>query len=226
MVTPFPYARTRLGQKRVGRMEFRASLPEPPDALNERRHRAELERALRAGDDAIAQLERRVKALESYINSNVAFTAYGQLSVDTPNAFPDLSTTWQTVTSFDESSGVNLQADHVTDTVVFERAGTYWVTLSGVIEHNESNAGREFYIRMVNVADPPLTVDQPGVPIATGRNQPSTSFSRSLLVQITDADVAAGDTYGVQIRSTDVYTGVIIDAMNLVITNLSSDVVF
>lgn len=226
MTTPFPYARTRLGQKRVGRMEFKASLPEPPDALNERRHRADLERALRAGDDAIAQLERRVKALEAYINSNVAFTAYATLSVDTPNAFPDFTASWQNITSFDEAFSEDMTADAGTDTVGFSTPGDYWVTLSGIITHNESNAGREFFIRMVDVVNPPTTVDVPGVPIATGRNQPSTSFSRSLLIRITEADVAAGDAYGVQIRADDVYTGVTIEAMNLVIKNVASHEVF
>lgn len=60
---PFPYG-TSAGEKVIGRMEMRASPLDTLTVENERRFRAEVERALRAGDDALAQIERRLRTLE------------------------------------------------------------------------------------------------------------------------------------------------------------------
>lgn len=61
---PYPYGiRKTPPEQQLGRMVYYApSEIEGPDA--EKRQRAEIERAFRAGDDALSQIERRLRALE------------------------------------------------------------------------------------------------------------------------------------------------------------------
>lgn len=63
LVVPWPFGRDKTADKRLPRFSFRAAHAQWT-LEDERRQRADIERAFRTGDDALAQIERRLRALE------------------------------------------------------------------------------------------------------------------------------------------------------------------
>jgi hypothetical protein len=62
---PFPYGIDKATGMRLGRVEYHTSQPLAVyDQADARRERAELARAFRVLDDALRQIERRLRALE------------------------------------------------------------------------------------------------------------------------------------------------------------------
>lgn len=61
---PWPMGTAR-SERRLGRMLYRAPYVGADRMADEPRHRAEIEAALRRGDDAITQLEQRLLELEA-----------------------------------------------------------------------------------------------------------------------------------------------------------------
>lgn len=65
----FPYGTADNVDSRIGRIAYRASpvLGDYPTVGQIRLHRAELERSFRAADDALRQIERRLRRLEAAV---------------------------------------------------------------------------------------------------------------------------------------------------------------
>ena len=134
-----------------------------------------------------------------------AYASYGGLALDTTVAFPDLGAGFQVVNVFDEITPTtprNITAElSPTWSLQIDRAGVYFLSISGTFEHNSSNQGRLTFIQFYN-----LTLGAPSgsdLTIATGRNAEATPINSTALIEVTEAieghqfqlRIGGGDSY-------------------------------
>lgn len=188
-----------------------------PTLANHLARKAEVDAAIAQSDAADQAQDTRLDDLETNkLDTSAAlqvfsFAAY--LSLDAPDdtPLPNLGAAWQdldmlTVEQVTPRYITNLGSGRFT----FQAKGVYCLSLSGSVEHNESNQGRITYYRLYNYTE---GTGAPGVIIPTGRNAAASTIAGMGLFEIADGDI--GDEYGVQIGNGDTYTAVNIQTLTL-----------
>ena len=146
-------------------------------------------------------------ALEAAVLANFVAAGYVSVGNDAPEAFPDITSTFQTYSGWDSlllDPPRNAQ-NALPDGLIFEANGVWQINVRLAITHNESNAGRIMQLRFINVTTntPSLTTFN----FATGRNVATTNLNIPLLFEVSPLTV--GNTWGVQLGTAgDTYSAV------------------
>jgi len=127
---------------------------------------------------------------------------YGGMGTSTSNAVTDLGAGWQDVTSF---GAVTAQRGIVTDAAqgrfTIPKNGDFLLQFTGVLLHNELNAGRSFTFRVYNYTTGAAGA---GILVPTGRD----TIATVVIAFMTSPVSVDNAQIGFQIGGGDVYTGV------------------
>ena len=146
----------------------------------------------------------QVKSDKQWVADNFVVAAYISKSSGNNIAFPDLDATWQDM-DFITTVGVTPRGivDQPNGQFSFSYPGVFSMSISGSMEHDSSNNGRTFSVRLINFAD---STPGNGIVVGTGRNQDATTIVASGMFEITAANL--DENYGFQIGGGDTYTAV------------------
>jgi len=134
-------------------------------------------------------------------------SGYGGMSLATPVLF-DIVAAFTTV-PFDSSNPAasrGITFNLTNNTYTFTEKGVWQLMFNFALEgHNSSNGGRNFGLRIFNVttATPASVTVQQGI----GRNETYSLVSLSLLTEITQASVDAGEAFRFEVGGADSATG-------------------
>lgn len=155
--------------------------------------------------------------IDSETQQLFTFAAYGAIDIHTPHPDGNIGVGWQPL---DFYNTVRVPARGITlglnGEFSVDNQGVYMLNLTGSVEHNSSNGGRSFNIRLYNVTD---GIAEPGILIGTGRNAEATTIPVSSLFELSPADVGKifRAEYG---GSGDTYSAVVWNALNFSIHNV------
>lgn len=168
--------------------------------------------------DYLTRMLTQIRISLSQIITKVVI-AYGGLRLSAPTAFNDLSAAWQKLTVFDEvvfETPIRVQQNLADDTLTFNKAGIFTVTVNMSMSHDEAQAGRVTYIRVYSQT---LGVGSSEIYVATGRNTIGTNMFISSLVLVVKPE-HVGHTFEVQIGNGDIYLDVIIHTASFTATSI------
>lgn len=139
------------------------------------------------------------------------FTAagYGGVKQNTPVAIADITATPQIIPTNAGAVATPLQItqDFANDGIRFLFRGTFVLSLSLSLEHNDVNNGRNFAIQLYNQTTGSLIAT---TLVGVGRNQAGTNYSTTLIAEITDSEV--GDlVVGRLVSVADTFSAVVVD---------------
>ncbi len=135
---------------------------------------------------AIAYLKAEIDAEQAEQNrrlDDLVFAGYGGILLTTPTPRSNIGAAFETLLADTPmlSSPRDVVQDVGNNGLQFTATGIWRLNVSFGIEHNESNQGRTFNVRMYNVADDAVLAS---AIIGVGRNTAATSWASSLLVEI------------------------------------------
>jgi hypothetical protein len=155
---------------------------------------ADLQRWLRQELEIIRSSTDDIYTFAEFAMDAFAAAGYGSISQSTGvNPLPDmLAGTWQDFTGFDVGSLAprGVEYDLPNDAMAIDQYGVWYLSIAIVLEHNESNQGRELGLRLDN-----RTTNTPSAEvlhIGVGRNQPTTNITVVSLVEVTEGGVQVG----------------------------------
>ncbi len=153
----------------------------PIDWYSESEHRRKLAELLNITS---AQLQ----DLVDFVRDHVSVAIYGAMSTQTTSGTYNLGAGFTQYTDFDT---VNVTPkgttfNTTTDSFQVNANGIYMFYFGFVFDHNESNQGRTFQIRLFNSTDSTVVGDP--ITIGVGRNTPATNFSYQTMFDIQDAN--------------------------------------
>jgi len=162
----------------------------------------------------IAAIEARLDLLEALI-VEVRVAAQGSMFLVTPEAGSDITGAFQTIDHFDTigMTPVGCSVNTSTGEFSIDIAGSWLLLIRINLTHNESNSGRETFIRLFNVTTASAASSNP-IPI--GRNTPGTSDTPVLARQFPASEI--GDTFRLEIGGGDTLSSVTWEASNVVLS--------
>lgn len=159
-------------------------------------------------------LKARVNTLETAI-VELRVAAQGSMYLATPEAGSDITGAFQIIDHYDTigmtARGCTLNTS--TGEFTLGVVGSWLMLIRVNLTHNESNSGRETFIRLFNVSESTASAS---APIAIGRNTPGTSDTPVLAFDFVASQI--GDTYRVEIGGGDTLTTVTWEAANVVLS--------
>ncbi len=188
MAIPSP-RNTALGSRRANA---------PLDWYDESEHRRKLAELLNA-------TSAEFQDLVDFVRDHVSVAIYGAMSTSTTSGNYSLGAGWTQYTDFDTTNVTPKGTTFNTTTDAFQinANGIYMFYFGFSFQHNESNQGRTFDVRLFNNADT-APVGQP-ITVGVGRNTPATNFSYSTMFEVTEA--IEDDDLIVQLGNGDSITG-------------------
>ncbi len=125
--------------------------------------------------------------LVDFVRDHVSVAIYGAMSTSVTSGIYALGAGWTQYTDFDT---VNVTPkgttfNTTTDSFQINANGIYIFYFGFSFDHDESNQGRTFDLRLFNNTDS-VAVGQP-ITIGVGRNTPATNFSFSTMFETTEA---------------------------------------
>lgn len=119
----------------------------------------------------------------------------------------DLGLGWDTLDYFDyQASRGAMTLDPATGIFTLDEPGFWDLDVSLNFSHNESNQGRETFVRFYNITQATSATD---LPIPIGRNQPGTTFFDSYRFD----NVNAGDQWRMELGGGDIITSVVYNTL-------------
>lgn len=164
----------------------------------------------------VAQNEADIALLQTLI-VQLRVAAEGSMFLDTPQTTDDadITGTFQTIDQYD-TIGMTPRGCTVNTTTgefTLDVDGSWMILIRINLTHDESNSGRETFLRLFNVTD---TTSSDPAPIAIGRNTPGTSDTPVLAFDLLVADES--DTFRVEIGGGDTLATVRWQSVNLVLS--------
>lgn len=146
-----------------------------------------------------------------WVIDNFSVPGYGGLRLSTPDtAGADLTAAWRKINEFDAvmfNTPRGITQDLANDGLVIDVYGIWVFGLYLSFEHNESNSGREFYIRLYDETDNVPVGNGSGTLVGVSRNQPATNFSYSLPIEIPESLV--GHRLIIQVGNGDTLSSIV-----------------
>ncbi len=152
----------------------------PIDWYDEQEHRRKLAEALNL---AIGRLE----DLTAFVRDHVSVAIYGAMNTAGTSGTYNLGAGWTKYTDFNNKNVTDKGTtfDTTNDSFQINANGIYKLYFGFTFNHNESNQGRTFDVRLFNNADS-NTIGQ--VTVGVGRNTPTTNYSYSFMFDVADAN--------------------------------------
>ncbi len=150
------------------------------------------------GDDRIERTRSWTLDHSADYLSIFAYAAYSQFGLITPVSEADITAAFQDVDWYDAETVTprGIATNLANGTFAFALEGVYALSFVLSVDHDEVNNGREFQVRLFD-----QTLGAPVGSLAsivgTARNQGVTTFSATILVEVTPAN--AGDIFVMQI---------------------------
>ena len=131
--------------------------------------------------------ELRMREVSEWVAGNFTPAARSSMRINNVG-FSSIDLGWTVINNYDSEvvpRGItnNLSAG----TMAFNIYGVFQITVGINLDHNESNQGRQTFIRFFNVTDSVQAGDL--IPISIGRNQPGLNFTDLFEVEILAADL-------------------------------------
>lgn len=162
-------------------------------------------RAIDRTNERIDQLVTRVKFLEA--NQPIGI---GGMELLAGVAGADITATWQPLTQFDTITvpATNLTLNPSAGTFTVNEAGTWQLALNMFFTHNEINAGREFFVRLIDI----VTSNQVVLfGVGVGRNVGTSNVSGTRTGTVT---VGVGNPFRFEIGGGSTFSTVFYEAMS------------
>ena len=156
-------------------------------------------------ESLIGWLRREFKHIASgfsAINQTRVRAVFGSMGGVDDDPFPDIGLTYQNIDNYlavEFEYGINF--DNVAGTFSFTTPGWFTLSFLSSLEHAESNAGRETFIRLFDVTK---GVESSAFNVGVARNQPSTNISLQFMVAVS-GDIV-GNEFVFQIGGGDTFT--------------------
>ena len=126
--------------------------------------------------------------LVDFVRNHVSVAIYGAMYTSTTSSIYTLGAGWTQYTDFDTLNVTpkGTTFNTTTDSFQVNANGIYMFYFGFSFQHDESNSGRTFDVRLFNNTDS-VTVGQP-ITVGVGRNTPATNFSYQFMFETTDAN--------------------------------------
>ena len=156
--------------------------------------------------------------LSAGILDSMTGAGYGGVNLSTPTGIADLGAGFITLPVDTDVVAIPrlVTQDTANDGLEFDQEGVWTANVIFSLSHDEVNNSREFIVRTFNVTE---STAGPSAPIGIGRNNGVTTFSASLLVEIS-AD-AAGDLFVIQVGGGDAIASVTVEYAEFNVTHNS-----
>jgi hypothetical protein len=133
-------------------------------------------------------LKANFNALRTGVSSLYVGAGFGGLRLNTPTSLGTVDATWTTLVADTAlpDDPFRVVVDLTDNSLTAESEGTYSVSLTVVLSHDEAQTGRTTNVRVYNLTDAiPVTI----VPVAVGRNTPGTNFAAASLFTVDSSNV-------------------------------------
>ncbi len=147
----------------------------------------------------------QLQDLVDFVRDHVSVAIYGGMRTSGTSASYSLGAGYTKYTDFDTISVTpkGTTFNTTTDTFQINANGIYVIFIGFAFEHNETNAGRKFNVRLFNETDS-VQIGNP-IAVGVGRNTPATNFGYQFLTSLTDAN--EDDNIAVQLGGGDSING-------------------
>ena len=151
----------------------------PIDWYNEEEHRRKLAEAL------VQDIE-ILDNLVAFVVEHVSVAIYGAMFTDGISGTYNLGAGWTKYTDFDAKrvTDKGTEFNITTDSFRINANGVFMFYVSFSFQHDESNQGRTFDIRILNNTDSTVLGDP--ITVGVGRNTPATNFAFQAMLTIDD----------------------------------------